>query len=212
MRFPHGEGNLIGGLQEKHSISCLLWQLLTIRLRAMPQALVSQNDRVLVTGASGFIGRRVVASLLEQGFTNVVCLVRPSPTPVPAEVLFGNGANDHCVELFCGNLMSQTDCERIAAGAKVVIHLAASRGEKSYPDAFLNSVVTTRRLLDACVNSGSVRRFVNVSSFAVYSNRRNPRGRLLDESAPVDDDPAQPWPGILLRKGTAGGTCDGLLW
>ena len=50
----------------------------------------------------------------------------------------------------------------------------------------MNSVVTTRNLLEACVRSSSLRRFVSVSSFSVYSNRNNPNGRLLDESSPID--------------------------
>jgi nucleoside-diphosphate-sugar epimerase len=43
--------------------------------------------------------------------------------------------------------------------------------------------------LDACVAQGNVRRFVNMSSFAVYQNQNNPKGRLLDESAPVEERP-----------------------
>ena len=74
-------------------------------------------------------------------------------------------------------------------GITVVFHLAAGRGEKSFPDAFMNSVVATRNLLDACVAQGDLRRFVNMSSFAVYRNYGNPKGRLLDESAPVEEHP-----------------------
>ena len=40
--------------------------------------IVSLDDRILVTGANGFIGTRVVAALLEYGFTNLRCFVRPS--------------------------------------------------------------------------------------------------------------------------------------
>jgi len=72
----------------------------------------------------------------------------------------------------------------------IVYHLAAGRGEKSYPDAYLNSVVTTRNLLDACVHHGCLKRFVNVSSFTVYSNRDKQEGRQLDESCPVEARPA----------------------
>ncbi len=36
----------------------------------------------------------------------------------------------------------------------------------------MNSVVTTRNLLEAALAGGALRRFVNISSFAVYSNVR----------------------------------------
>ncbi len=53
----------------------------------------------------------------------------------------------------------------------------------------MNSVVATRNLLEATRQHGSLRRFVNISSFAVYSNRNNPRGAILDESAPLEERP-----------------------
>ena len=71
----------------------------------------------------------------------------------------------------------------------VIYHLAAGTGEKSFPDAFLNSVVATRNLLDAGLQAARLRRFVLVSSFAVYSNCQKPHGRLLDESCPVEEHP-----------------------
>jgi nucleoside-diphosphate-sugar epimerase len=71
----------------------------------------------------------------------------------------------------------------------VVLHLAAGRGEKFYPDAFMNSVVTTRNLLDACVQHNCLKRFVNVSSFSVYTNPPKARHGLLDETCPVETHP-----------------------
>jgi nucleoside-diphosphate-sugar epimerase len=71
----------------------------------------------------------------------------------------------------------------------VIFHLAAGRGEKSFPDAFVNSVVATRNLLEASVPHKCLRRFVNVSSFAVYANTQKPRWRLLDETCPVEKHP-----------------------
>src|SRR5262249_23709588 len=38
---------------------------------------------------------------------------------------------------------------------------------------------------------GQPKRFVNVSSFAVYSNRELKRGAMLDESCPLEDSPQE---------------------
>jgi nucleoside-diphosphate-sugar epimerase len=53
----------------------------------------------------------------------------------------------------------------------------------------MNSVVTTRNLLDACLLHKQLKRFVNVSSFAVYNNAERTRGDLLDEGCPVERHP-----------------------
>ena len=71
----------------------------------------------------------------------------------------------------------------------VTFHLAAGRGAKSFADAFMNSVVTTRNLLEASVRHNCLKRFVNISSFAVYSNTNKPRRRVLDESCPIEMRP-----------------------
>jgi len=154
-----------------------------------PSPIIGSDDLILVTGATGFIGRRVVNALLNRGFWNVRCLVRPSSKIAGFQTALHAHEQAAGVEVMTGNLLSVKDCAAAAKGVAVVFHLAAGRGEKSFPDAFLNSVVTTRNLLDACVAEGCVRRFVNMSSFAVYRNSGNPKWRLLDESAPVEDHP-----------------------
>jgi nucleoside-diphosphate-sugar epimerase len=136
---------------------------------------------MLVTGATGFIGQRVVTSLLARGFARIRALTRPGTTHTR-----GEGKE---VETVRGNLLSADDCLRVTEGVQVIYHLAAGRGEKSYPDAFLNSVVTTRNLLDACLRHGTLKRIVNVSSFAVYSNRDQRASRLLDETSAVEPRP-----------------------
>lgn len=151
--------------------------------------IVHPDDRILVTGAAGFIGCRVVKALLELGFGNLRCLTRPSSKMQRLDEVLREHRTNAQVEIMTGNLLSPQDCAVAAKGVDVIFHLAAGRGEKSYPDAFMNSVVTTRNLLDACVAEGNLRRFVNMSSFAVYKNEGNPKGRLLDESAPVEEHP-----------------------
>jgi nucleoside-diphosphate-sugar epimerase len=55
----------------------------------------------------------------------------------------------------------------------------------------MNSVLTTRNLLDGAVSAGTLKRFVNVSSFAVYSNLHMKRGSILDERAPLETEPTR---------------------
>jgi nucleoside-diphosphate-sugar epimerase len=149
--------------------------------------IVGLDDRILVTGAAGFIGSRVVERLLDRGFRNVRCFARPAADRKRIHALTGRPASAR-VEVFEGNLLSHDDCNAAASGAAVILHLAAGRGEKSFPDAFMNSVVTTRNLLDAARRHGCLRRFVNVSSFTVYAGSSR-RRRLLDESCPIEPHP-----------------------
>ena len=53
----------------------------------------------------------------------------------------------------------------------------------------MNSALATRNLMDAFLQRGQPKRFVNVSSFAVYSNLQLKSGALLDENCPLEDAP-----------------------
>jgi nucleoside-diphosphate-sugar epimerase len=143
-------------------------------------AIIAATDLVLVTGANGFIGAKVVEKLLECGCRRIRCFVRPSSSRDRLNrILADNREAD--VEIVEGNLLSKPDCGRAARGVSVVYNLVAGM-EKSFPGCFLNSVVTLRNLLDALSEQESHRRIVHVSSMAVYSNVSLRRGAALDES------------------------------
>lgn len=141
------------------------------------------DDPVLVTGASGFVGPAVIRSLLRSGFRRVRALVRPSSNIAKLEASLSFAGDTPRVELIRGNLLSREDCSKACKDAAVIFHLAVG-GDKSFPDAFMNSVVTTRNLLEASLRHACLRRFVNVSSFAVYANAR---GAVLDEASEVEE-------------------------
>jgi nucleoside-diphosphate-sugar epimerase len=149
--------------------------------------IINSKDRVLVTGATGFLGSRVVASLLDHGILNIRCFARQSSNLSRLEAALSRRDSRAGIEVMRGNLLSREDCERATEDAAVIYHLAAGTGEKSFPDAFMNSVITTRNLLEATLRDRCLKRFVNVSSFAVYTNRDKPHRNLLDESCPVEE-------------------------
>jgi nucleoside-diphosphate-sugar epimerase len=148
--------------------------------------ITSGESPILVTGAAGFIGSRVVDSLMRLGFQNVRCFVRPSSNLRSLKHVLENYSSER-IEVITGNLLSRADCARAAKGAEVVLHLVTGRG-KSFPACFQNSVVTTRNLLDALVTENTLARFVNVSSYAVYSNFELRADAILDETCRIEDN------------------------
>ena len=148
--------------------------------------LIDKTTPVLVTGAAGFIGARVVRTLLEKGFCNVRCLVRPTSSLKRLKGILDEWDANGKAEIITGNLLSPADCEWAVRGAAVIYHLAAGTGTKSFADAYMNSVVTTRNLIEAALREQALKRFVNLSSFSVYTNQNPPRRGVLDESCPVE--------------------------
>lgn len=74
------------------------------------------GDRVLVTGASGFVGSAVARALAARG-AQIVALVRPTS---PLANLEGLGA-----ELAYGDMTDQASVEAACAGARYLFHVAA---------------------------------------------------------------------------------------
>lgn len=151
--------------------------------------LVSLDEPVLVTGSNGFVGSRVVRSLVDRGFRHVRCFVRPSSN-LDKLGQATSGSGEGAIQIVEGNLLSRDDCARAMDGVSVIFHLAAGM-DNSFAGCFMNSVLTTRNLLEAGRAGRTLKRFVNVSSFAVYSNLSMARGALLDESAPLETEPNQ---------------------
>lgn len=160
------------------------------RLAEQPHSFIaSPDDPILVTGAAGFIGSHVVKGLLDRGFCNLTCFIRPTSKLSGIDRLVSDPPPGTRVKLLEGNLLSQQDCEAATKDVALIYHLAAGTATTSFPDAYMNSVITTRNLLEASLKHSLLRRFVLVSSFSVYTNCDKPKRRLLDESCPTEEHP-----------------------
>ena len=114
--------------------------------------------KVLVTGATGYVGRRVVERLGQEGVA-VTALVRRAETPVPANV-----------RTAVGDLTESPGLEHALRGMDAVVHCAAHLGAGNRECHRRVNVAGTAAMLRAAVRSG-VRRFVHMSSIAVYARQ-----------------------------------------
>jgi nucleoside-diphosphate-sugar epimerase len=110
---------------------------------------------VFVTGGTGFIGRHVIAALVQAGDRRLRCLTR-------AGVATAGHAN---IEAIQGELEKPESYLESLQGAAVVLHLAAKTGKGRQSDYMRTNLEGTRSLLRACRQAG-VARFVYVSSIA----------------------------------------------
>lgn len=133
-------------------------------------------SRYLVTGATGFLGRHLVAQLVAEGH-DVVALVR---TPGVDFGVDGPGK----IEQAKGDILDRASVEAAAAGCEGVFHCAGkvSRKPEDAEELHRLHVVGTRTVLDACIARG-VRRAVVASTSGVVAVSTDP-----DKISTEDDE------------------------
>jgi len=118
------------------------------------------DQQILITGVTGFIGRHVAERLLKDKLGAVRGLARD---PAKARELAGMG-----MEVVAGDLRDPASLQRAVQGCGVVINCAAQVAAVAERRAFEDSnVAGTENLLRASAIAG-VRRFVHLSSVAVF--------------------------------------------
>lgn len=139
--------------------------------------------KILITGSGGFLGARIVRSLLAAGQHDLRCQIREGRGVDKLHAL-ARKLGEAQLEVVPCNLLSRQDTSKLVEGVELIIHAAA--GTRGTPaDMMLNTVVATRNLLEAAVAAGT-NRLAIVSSFAVYNTETLANGALLDEQSPVE--------------------------
>lgn len=132
--------------------------------------------KVLITGANGFLGRRLVASAMQAGLS-VRAAVRPATDVAQLDW--------HGVEIVRADLRVKGHLPELVRGCDAVIHSAASVAGDLY-DRLSGTVVATENLIAAMEKEG-VQRMVLVSSYSVYDYGKLPPFGVLDENGPLRD-------------------------
>jgi nucleoside-diphosphate-sugar epimerase len=128
---------------------------------------------IALTGATGGVGQALVRAALAEGYT-IRALVRDAKR---AASLAARG-----VALVEGDLENPAALEETARGADVFVHTAAHVGDAGPREEFERvNVGGTRNAVEAAARAG-VKRFVHVSSVAVYG--RPDRGNIDESYAP----------------------------
>ena len=127
---------------------------------------------ILITGATGFLGRHLVDELLAQGHELRLLVRNPEERALP----WGN-----LVEIAEGDILDIIALERAMQGIDTVIHAAAlvSFARKKQAAMKRINVVGTERVVDACLAAG-VERLIHISS--ISATGRAGAGETVDES------------------------------
>ena len=145
--------------------------------------MIADRARFLITGATGFIGRRVVRQLLDTfGSQQIVCLVKPPAAQLEAEALEAFRASG--VRVIEGDLMRPSVADKPPPTVDVVLHLAANIDTDASDDALLVNHVGTTRLLDLLRPFSAGTRILYASSVAVHDRDSEPAGPI-DEGSPL---------------------------
>lgn len=139
------------------------------------------DEKVLVTGATGFIGAHLIEKLVAAG--NMVRVLIRNPKglhPVFYSPL---------VRIIQGDITDQKTVEKAVQGIQFVYHLAHGLGQ-TWDDFYRLNVIPTKNLALVSLKE-KVKYFVFVSSIAVYYYGDIKKGEAITGETAIDTNPQQ---------------------
>jgi predicted dehydrogenase/nucleoside-diphosphate-sugar epimerase len=148
------------------------------KAKAKPASRISQDKRpfpkVLVLGASGFIGKAMVNQLAKLGRPPRI-LVR-NAGKLPASFALAE------VDIAVGDCANSTELDAALSGIDCVVHLARAN-VKTWSDYQQQEIEMTRLVAERCLATG-VKRFIY--SGTIDSYYAGPKAGVITESTPLD--------------------------
>jgi len=127
--------------------------------------------KVLITGATGFIGSHLVERNLKEGNDVRIFTLNDDPA---AKVMESRG-----IEVCCGDIRSYDDVEHAVTGVECVFHLAAVVTDWAPQELFKEVNITGTRNVCKASFKNKVKRFVEISTNDVFGLKENV---IIDES------------------------------
>ena len=141
---------------------------------------VKHEEKVLITGGTGFLGKRLTNRLVAEGYP-VRVLARKSSNIEPLKALG--------VEVFFGDVGDNASLGVVFKGIDVVIHTAAgTSGSKK--DCGTGTILGTRNILELC-KANSISKLVYISSCSVYGVADYTTNHLVTEESSLERFPWQ---------------------
>ncbi len=141
------------------------------------------NQRIVVTGASGFIGKHITKELLDHGY-EVVGTVRSDAKAAETRAAVGP-EHEQALSFVKLDLTSDEGWEEAVAGADGLVHSASPfplASPKDPQDLIRPAVDGTLRALRAAKSAGIGRVVLTSSCVAIYNDTLRPEQQMLDET------------------------------
>jgi nucleoside-diphosphate-sugar epimerase len=140
---------------------------------------LNKGDRIVISGAGGFIAGNLALYFKKKGFTNIRAVDKK---PLHEWYLRVPG-----VESLCLDVSQEANCHRVCEGAVEVYNLAADMGGMGFIERFrvecLRSILINTHMVEAAYRAGAQRYFYS-SSACAYNTllQQDPNVRALKES------------------------------